>query len=166
MLREICFSAVLINGGLGAGSQMRNLNAMYRRLLLREVEDEDNDQRKNKKPGVIKLMSPIQALSYLSQAERAANVGTDFVSEQTFAGGQGASSRTYAVDSIEDQIEVIKERVNEGRKKEADARQKESKGQLASCTRAHHYWGIQQRQRSLDQSLSKDLVIVEVARLL
>jgi hypothetical protein len=127
LLREICFSAVLINGGLGAGSQMRNLNAMYRRLLLREVEDKDNGQHKNKKPGVIKMLSPIQALSYLSQAERAANVGTDFISEQTFAGGQGASSRTYAVDSIEDQIEVIKERVNEGRKKEADAKQKRAK---------------------------------------
>lgn len=130
LLREICFSAVLINGGLGAASQMRNLNSMYRRLLLRGAEDKDdkdNDEHRNKRPGAIKVMSPIQALSYLSQAERAANVGTDFVSEQTFAGGQGTSSRTYASDSIEMQIESIREKVDQGTRKEAEARQRRAK---------------------------------------
>jgi ribosome-binding factor A len=128
LLREVCFSAVLINGGLGASSQMRNLNAMYRRLLLRGNEDTDTTSpHQKKRPAVIKTLSPIQALTYLSQAERAANVGSDFVSEQTFAGGQGASSRTYAVDSIEVQIEKAQKNVDEASKKEAEARRRRAK---------------------------------------
>lgn len=118
---------MLINGGLGAGSQMRNLNAMFRRLLLRGKDEEDASPRKKKKPGTIKVLSPIQALTYLSQAERAANVGSDFVSELTFAGGQGASTRTYAVDSIEVQIEASQHKVEVARRKEADAKRKRAK---------------------------------------
>lgn len=69
---------------------------MYRRLLLRGKDESDaTSPSKTKKPGTIKKLSPIQALTYLNQVERAANVGDEFISEQTFAGGQGASSRTY-----------------------------------------------------------------------
>eukprot|EP00956_Cyclotella_meneghiniana_P002045 scaffold2280_cov68-Cyclotella_meneghiniana.AAC.2 len=100
---------------------MRDLNAMYRKLLGRL---ENSDTRKSKKAGVIKLLSPPKALAYLSQVERNANVGEEFVSEQVFGGGQGASSRNYAVDSIEVQIEKVQNSMNDADIKVANARRK------------------------------------------
>ena len=100
---------------------MRDLNAMYRKLLGRL---ENSDTRKSKKAGVIKLLSPPKALAYLSQVERNANVGEEFVSEQVFGGGQGASSRNYAVDSIEVQIEKAQNSMNDADIKVANARRK------------------------------------------
>ena len=126
LLREVCFSAVLINGGIGAASQMRSLNTMYRKLLLRS-ETKNNSERKRKKPGAIRMMSPPKALTYLSQHERDANVGQEFISEQQFGGGQGASSRTYAVDTIEAQIKKAQEHVDGATRKVARARNKRAK---------------------------------------
>ena len=125
LLREICFSAVLINGGLGVPSQMKDLNAMYRRLLSRAEQEVPTQIQK--RAGAIRVMSPLKALTYLSQAERAANVGEEFVSDQQFGGGQGASSRTYATDSIEVQVERAQQQVDEATRKEFDARQKRAK---------------------------------------
>ena len=126
LLREICFSAVLINGGVGAASQMRSLNTMYRRLLLRS-EITDGSEHKKKRPGTIRMMSPPKALTYLSQHERDANVGREFVSEQQFGLGQGASSRTYAVDTIEVQMKKAQEHVDSATRKVTRARNKRAK---------------------------------------
>ena len=142
LLREICFSAVLINGGLGAASQMRNLNLMYRRLLGRV---ESNDDQKRKKAGVIKFLSPPKALAYLSQVERNANVGEEFVSEQQFGGGQGCSSRTYAIDSIDVQIENAQKSINDADRKATNARRK----------RAQAHWQLAMELITTG-SLSKD----------
>eukprot|EP00578_Thalassiosira_sp_NH16_P021382 CAMPEP_0181099756 /NCGR_PEP_ID=MMETSP1071-20121207/12826_1 /TAXON_ID=35127 /ORGANISM="Thalassiosira sp., Strain NH16" /LENGTH=1332 /DNA_ID=CAMNT_0023182433 /DNA_START=29 /DNA_END=4027 /DNA_ORIENTATION=+ len=128
LLREICFSAVMINGGMGVASQMKVLNALYRRILARdEKQKEQTHRHKKKKAESMRVMSPAEALRYLSQAERNANVGDEFISDQQFSRGQGATSRVRAAEDIEDQVKRAHDLVSEASKKEKDARSKRAR---------------------------------------
>lgn len=131
LLREVCFSAVMINGGLGVASQLKTLNALVRRINSRDVQETkkaaDQPSRKKRREAR-QVMSPSEALRYLSQHERRANVGEDFVTNQQFSRGQGANSRAnQAMERIEDQVKRAQEKVDEFARKEAEARRKRAK---------------------------------------
>ena len=128
LLKEICFSAVMINGGIGVSSQLKVLNSLYRKLLSRmEKNNNQTARHKDKKKESTRVLSPLQALRYLSQAERQANVGDEFISDQQFSRGQGASNRTRAVEGIEEQVQQAQHAVDEATKKEAEAKSRRAK---------------------------------------
>ena len=117
------FSACLINGGLGVASQMKTLNTLYRKILAREEQlHQIGEGHKKKRTETIRTMSPLAALRFLSQADRAANVREDFVSDVRLGRGQGAASRARAVDDIETQVKEAQASVDEASKKESVAR--------------------------------------------
>ena len=92
--------------------------------------EKKNDQiarHKDKKKESTRVLSPLQALRYLSQAERQANVGDEFISDQQFSRGQGASNRTRAVEGIQEQVQQAQHAVGEATKKEAEAKSKRAK---------------------------------------
>ena len=133
LLREICFSACLINGGLGATSQMRTLNQLYRSILAREeLLHQMNDRHRTKRTETTRVMSPLEALRFLSQADREANVREGFVSDVRMGRGQGAANRGRATEDIQSQVKVAQTLVEESTKKEAAAR---------SC-RAKKHWHL------------------------
>ena len=127
LLREICFSPVMINGGLGVQSQLKTLNELLRKGLQIKEQREQTRQRRTKKQESQMVLSCDRALRFLSQHQREANVGEEFVSEQQFRGGGGATARAHATENIEDQITRAQEEIDGANKKIIEARRKRAK---------------------------------------
>ena len=127
LLGSICFSPVMINGGLGAQSKLKELNEMLRKKLQNEGGDVRATRKKEKKADRQNTLSCDGALRFLSQYEKSANVGDDFVTEQQFRGGGGATARARATQSVEEQCQEAQEMVDASTKKAAEARRKRAK---------------------------------------
>jgi len=127
LLREICFSPVMINGGLGVQSQLKTLNELLRKSIQNKQQHGKTQQKRTKKPGTEMVLSCDGALRFLSQHQRDANVGEEFVSEQQFRGGGGVTARAHATESIDDQLNRAREDIDGAAKKIIDARRKRAK---------------------------------------
>ena len=124
LLREVCFSPVMINGGLGVQSQMKVLNGLYRKILAREEQlHQLTDGHRNKRTETTRTMSPLEALRFLSQADKAVNVQEGFVSDQRVGRGQGVSNRTRATEDIGQLVADAQTLVNESTKKRVSSKQ-------------------------------------------
>ena len=127
MLGSICFSAVMINGGLGVHSKLKELNEMLRKRLQNELDDKRTALKQQKKADSQCTLSCDEALRFLSQYQKSANVGEAFVSEQQFRGGGGATSRARATQSVQEQCQLAQEMIDDSTKKASEARRKRAK---------------------------------------
>ena len=93
ILRELCLSGTLLNGGMGVPSQLKVLNQL---LVETERATGTNVRKDCDEP-----MSCEEAIRYLSIVEDVARVGDDFVTDLHFGGGGGISRRARAIDSPE-----------------------------------------------------------------
>ena len=93
MLRELCFTPCLLNGGMGVSSQLKTLNTLMVRANRRAHSgalhtgnqmSADNDDRPRKRRETIRIMSCDEALRFLTQVRSEANVGDEFVSDVRF----------------------------------------------------------------------------------
>ena len=97
LLRELCVSSYLLNGGLGCATQLGVLNRLmkeYNRLQLAKQDDslpstgeESNDR----------YYSCDGAIQFLSQVEDMARTDSDFVTDTRLGGGGGISRRNRAL---------------------------------------------------------------------
>lgn len=136
MLRELCFTPCLINGGMGVSSQLKTLNTLMVRANRRahsgalhndNQRSADNDDRPRKRREIVRIMSCDEALRFLTQVRSEANVGDEFVSDVRFGRGGGATNRAHAMDSVEDQIQEAQSDVDAATKEMAEARRKRAK---------------------------------------
>ena len=127
-LHELCFSPTLLNGGLGCPSQLKEINDLYR-TYKKDQSDENLDQEPEaKRPGSTRVMSPDEARHFLSALEeQSKTIGSDFVSDQRFGRGQGASRRNHAMDSIDEQIADAKQIIAQSTRKAATLRGRRAK---------------------------------------
>ncbi len=125
LLGSICFSPVMINGGLGVQSKLKEINEMLRKKL--QNEGGRATRRDEKKADRQNTLSCDGALRFLSQYEKSASVGEDFVTEQQFRGGGGATARARATKSVEEQCQEAQEMIDDSTKKVAEARRKRAR---------------------------------------
>ena len=107
LLRELCVSPALLNGGLDCSSQLATLNALMVDQNRRDYNlsaDQEETTSTSKED-----MSCDGAIRFLSQVQDKARVEADFVTTQTVGGGGGISRRNRATESIEDQMCRTKE---------------------------------------------------------
>jgi hypothetical protein len=126
LLRELCITPVLINGGLGAAPQLHLVNKlminhnrreMEARVRLNPDDDEDSDEKEDDhaSAGRKRLMSgPVMscddALRFLSQHEEQARTGgDDMVTEFAVGGGRGATNRDRAVGNAVDRLKEVQD---------------------------------------------------------
>lgn len=142
MLRELCFTPCLVNGGMGVSSQLKTLNTLMVRANRRAHSgslynesrmNADNDDRPRKRREIIRIMRCDEALRFLTQVQAEANVGDDFVSDVNFGRGGGATNRAHAMDSVEDQIQEAQSNVDTATKDLSDARRKRAKAHWHSA---------------------------------
>jgi len=109
LLRELCVSPVLINGGLGCSSQLATLNRLLKEYNRRRLnttvggtgQDTTNTtgggtgtgQNNNTFP---KTYSCDEAVQFLSQVEDVARTDSQFVTNMVMGGGGGVSRRNRA----------------------------------------------------------------------
>jgi len=136
VLRELCFTPCLLNGGMGVSSQLKTLNTLMVRANRRAHSGDlynssqtnaSNDDRPRKRRETIRIMSCDEALRFLTQVQAEANVGDDFVSDVNFGRGGGATNRAHAMDSVEDQIQEAQSNVDAATNDLSDARRKRAK---------------------------------------
>ena len=129
-LHELCFSPTLLNGGLGCPSQLKDLNDLHRTFKKNDAIGNENldEEPKAKRPGSTRVMSPDEARNFLSTLEqRSKTIGSEYVSDQRFGRGQGASRRNHAMDSIDEQIGDANKVIVQSTRKAATLRSKRAK---------------------------------------
>ncbi|KAL7547448.1 hypothetical protein ACHAWF_010744 [Thalassiosira exigua] len=159
MLRQMCFSAVLMNGGVGVPSQLRTLNTLMIKIN-RDIVSENN--RRFNSPGgrrkrheARRVMGCDEALRFLSQVQREANVREDFVTDVVVGQGQAAASRDHATDSAEAQIKAATEELASATKAQAEAQRKRAKSrwhlalELVTTGYVDEYNGVNAKWSSL-----------------
>lgn len=106
LLRDMCNSAVLINGGLGVPSQLLALN----RLLLRQARMayKNSDEPVEAK----RVMNCDEAIMHLAQIQESTRAGTDQVSGLALGFGQGVSRRARANATAEEKLEETLQDLN------------------------------------------------------
>ena len=103
LLREICITPMLINGGLGATSQLRAIDALMTAHNERSTF-QNHTTRVNGDLVTItgrRIMSCNQALQFLTQHKEAARTDADMVTTAVVGGGRGVTNRDRAVESPE-----------------------------------------------------------------
>lgn len=106
LLRELCLSVTLLNGGLGCASQLSFLNRCmkeYNRTLqanIRRTSQEGEDSHLGEY-----VYSCDEAVRYLSQIEDFARTDSNFVTDVRVGGGGGIAFRNRALVSVEDRYE-------------------------------------------------------------
>ncbi|CAB9507231.1 DNA repair protein RAD5 [Seminavis robusta] len=115
LLRELCITPMLINGGLGVSSQLSAVNQLLIQHNRREMEVSSakkiiNMQASSARRGddTTPVMSPDQALRFLTQHQETARTDSDMVTEMAVGGSRGASYRHRAVDRAEDRFSEAK----------------------------------------------------------
>ena len=122
MLREICVSTSLLNGGLGCPSQLATLNRWMQNLNRRwheesvlgeEASGSEPWQFQPAAPGCdhyqtinLRAFSCEEAVRFLSQVEDLARTDADFVTDVQVGGGGGISSRNRAMESLDERYEI------------------------------------------------------------
>jgi superfamily II DNA or RNA helicase len=119
LLRELCVSPALLNGGLSCSSQLQTLNRLmidhnrrkYGEGREQQSDDEsggqqtdDNDRQEEY------YMSCDEAIRFLSQVQDAARVDAAFETSLNLGGGGGISRRNRATESVEQQCKEAQER--------------------------------------------------------
>ena len=110
LLREVCITPMLLNGGVGMPSQMGRLNRLMIEHNRREQQGPASFQDRSeggfhKKQTTSQVMSCEQALRFLTQHQEAAKTDIDFVTDARVGGGRGVTQREYATESAETRIE-------------------------------------------------------------
>ena len=103
-----------------------------RRALSEELDGDrrstdDGGRRSRKKRETIRVVGCDEALRFLTQVQKDANVREDFVTDVRLGRGQGVTNRNHAMDSVEDQVEQAQKDVDAATKEQADARRKRAK---------------------------------------
>jgi hypothetical protein len=106
LLRELCMTPVLLNGGAGVPSQLNTLNRLMIDENRREMYERGVDGSEERPSNT---MSCDEAIRFLSQAQESAHVQSDFVTTVAMGVGGGISQRSRAVTSIEDTIRETKQ---------------------------------------------------------
>jgi len=123
LLRELCVSPYLINGGVRCSSQLTVLNRLmkeYNRIELETKSSLDGNR----------MYSCDEAIQFLSQVEDMARTDSDFVTDTRLGGGGGISRRNRAlltnpqerIDSAKEQLATSTEICREARSTRAKAR--------------------------------------------
>jgi len=123
LLRLLCISPVLVNGGLGALSQLKFIHRVMIRANRRQQLQEEASWSANTYRGLhddhlerteraqrhhqIRVLSCDGALRFLTQVQSAANVHSDFITDVTFGVGGGVANRNRATDSAEDMLKEV-----------------------------------------------------------
>jgi len=138
LLRDICNSAVLLNGGLGAGSQLKDLNQLLIKQARRvatnarapagAIEHEAPERNRNRTP----VMSCDEAIMHLAQLQEATRTGEDEVAGMAMGFGQGLSRRVRASDTVEQKLAEAEQRLQTAN----------SENQAAKSRRAKARWHV------------------------
>jgi hypothetical protein len=136
LLRETCITPMLLNGGLGAYSQLDALNQLHirhnRREQMQEAikrfdddkDDNEDGQGARKKRETMRVMSCDQALRFLTQHQQTARTKDNFVTDVAFGGGRGVTNRDRAMESAEDRYKKAQAEVTAAEKVIAEATKK------------------------------------------
>jgi hypothetical protein len=142
LLRELCITPVLINGGLGVAPQLDLVNRLMINHNRREMEtragrnpDDDSDEeydlpgaRRKRLGESAPVMSCEEALRFLSQhEEQGRTAGDDMVTEVAVGGGRGATNRDRAVGNAVDRLKEVQDNVAKAEKALATAKTKRAK---------------------------------------
>lgn len=134
LLRGLCLSPVLLNGGLGVSSQLAAVNRLMidsNRRGESAATSTANGARggggRDRGPNNVRVVSCEGALRLLTQVERVANVDENFVTNQTFGMSNGGSRRNRAVDSVEVQFRAAEEEVEKAKSQRSAARRKRAR---------------------------------------
>ena len=134
LLREMCVTAILINGGLGVPSQLKDLNKLLLQQMQRArvndriksrqyhaFDDSDYENDENVEPSYSRNAGPMscdQAILHLAQIQESVRTGDDsMISTMQLGMGQGLARRARAGESIDSQIQVATETIKEQTKK-------------------------------------------------
>ena len=111
LLRELCVSPFLVNGGFGCSSQLVTFNRLmkaYNRSRL-PSESSQNNRNKNKKGKKNNnYYSCDEAIQFLSQVEDVARTEKEYVTDLRVGGGGGVSRRNRAALTDIDPLERIR----------------------------------------------------------
>jgi hypothetical protein len=118
VLRELCVSPTLLNGGLGCASQLDTVNRWmkdYNRRLHQEQtqtltsrsdrQQSRIGQRASPSQQSLHILSCDEAVRFLSQVEDLARTDADYVTDIRVGGGGGISNRNRALESLEERYE-------------------------------------------------------------
>lgn len=118
LLRELCVSPTLLNGGLGCSSQLEIVNRWMkeynRRLHLEQMGtlNDRTDQQQHRSGHHVpqpqqqsRILSCDEAVRFLSQVEDLARTDSEFVTDIRVGGGGGISNRNRALASVEERYE-------------------------------------------------------------
>ena len=111
LLRELCVSLYLINGGVGCSSQLSTLNRLMKEYNRNQLKTNPSSHS-SPGHGNDRFYSCDEAIQFLSQVEDMARTDSDFVTDTRLGGGGGISRRNRAllinpqerVDSAREQI--------------------------------------------------------------
>jgi len=128
LLRELCVSPYLINGGLGCSSQLTALNNLMKEYTRRKLQQTDNEgcRTNNSSTGTY---SCDEAIQFLSQVQDIAKTDSGFVTDARVGGNGGVSGIHRASDA--------KQRLEEARK---TMEQSKAFCSNAESTRAWAHW--------------------------
>ena len=132
MLRDLCVTPSLVNGGIGCNSQLDTLNRW-----MKEYNRQLNENRwlnEPSSPSAVETISrnPVyscdEAIRFLSQVEDVARTESDYVTDLRLGGGAGISRRDRAfLESPKEVCERAKARVKELKAMCEEARKKRAK---------------------------------------
>jgi hypothetical protein len=130
LLRELCVSPALLNGGLSCSSQLQTLNRLmidhnrreYGEGAIQQTDIDDDDNG-----GQDEYMSCDEAIRFLSQVQDAARVDEDFATSLTLGGGGGISRRNRATESVDQLFKEAQERAARAARECEMARSKRAK---------------------------------------
>lgn len=114
LLRELCITPMLLNGGMGAQSQLKTIDRL--KIRHNQREQQNGMTRAHESHGIgggrnrneIKVMSCDQAQRFLTQHQQAARTGEEFVTDMAFGGGRGVSNRDRAEESPQERYDDAK----------------------------------------------------------
>ena len=172
LLRELCITPMLLNGGLGATSQLRAIDQLMTRHNQREQRDnairasmnDSNGGGRNRND--VKVMSCDQALRFLTQHQQQARTHADFVTDMVMGGGRGVANRDRAEESPEERYRDAKADVESADKALAVLAKKRAKAHwhlaLENITtgyysdgRTHMFSGLWKWRRAVCAALEK-----------
>jgi hypothetical protein len=107
LLRELCISPFLLNGGLGCSSQLGTLNNLMKDFNRRQHHLEEHASDPTTRISGGKIYSCDEAIRFLSQVEDTARTEVGFVTDLRLGGGGGVSRRDRAF--LEDPKQLYKE---------------------------------------------------------
>lgn len=97
LLRELCVSSYLLNGGLGCATQLGVLNRLMTEYNRLQLTKQDGSLPTPAEQANDRYYSCDEAIQFLSQVEDTLRTDTDFVTDTRVGGGGGISRRNRAL---------------------------------------------------------------------